>query len=175
MLQISRFNPCPVWMLLPFPLNKSLLHHHGRGKKKHASGRSWPVDALWSLWWWGKWLGETVGERYRRRYCCHQLIESVSHYLQGCIHPRVIVWDFFHQGYSISECLRQRHIIRTELGDLWWSLHASMTHAIHASKFDMPSRDKIQKEEPPHVSTWVSLIYNLYQAFPAAVKNLVRV
>ena len=119
MLQISRFNPCPVWMLLPFPPNKSLLHHHGREKK------NMPVDVL------GLWMpfgasGDEVNgldqplgrDICRRRYCCHQLIESVSHYLQGCIHPRVIVWDFFHQGYSISECLRQRHIIRTELGDL---------------------------------------------------------
>ena len=29
----------------------------------------------------------------------HQLIWSISHSLQGFMHPQVVVWDFFHQEY----------------------------------------------------------------------------
>ena len=30
----------------------------------------------------------------------HQLIGSLSHYLQGLMHPQVVVWDIFQQQYD---------------------------------------------------------------------------
>jgi len=91
----------------------------------------------------------------------HQLINSLSHYLQGFCTSQVVVWDFFHQQYFMTfYCLQGYIIIDSHIYPNKFKFLDTRSHIknksqrnLKANYTNLQNRPKLNKPSNPYIPT----------------------